>query len=377
MSSNQASLGTRVTAALCAALLIPSNVVSSALPYPQAATTTTSSAAKIPNDQLDSLVAPIALYPDPLLAQALAASTYPLEIIQLQQWMSRHPDLKGEALAAAVEKENWDPAVQGLAGAARRRQTPGRRHQVDDRPRQCLPRAAERCDGRRAAHAKEGLRCGKPEDHRAAEGHDPGCPNQGSHRDPASQSAGDLRPGLQPRRRLRPSDLSLSADLLPARGLLRRGCRDRVRRRRRDGRVLGRRLGLRPAMGLRQRPHQREQPVREPLQPLQQLQPVRTATGITIRRIAAARRTRIATPRTAMAARRGAIPRRRDRRRPGRIRARPRGHSLPTGANRSGSAGANRAGASPAYAQRGREPRHGGRGRRRPRRQSQHPEQPG
>ena len=189
--------------------------------------------------------------------------------------MAKHPDLKGEALAAAVEKENWDPAVQGLAGAARRRQTPGRRHQVDDRPRQCLPRAAERCDGRRAAHAKEGLRCGEPEDHRAAEGHDSGCPNQGSHRDPASQSAGDLRPGLQPRRRLRPSDLSLSADLLPARGLLRCGCRDRVRRGRRDGRVLGRRLGLRPAMGLRQRPHQREQPVREPLQPLQQLQPVR------------------------------------------------------------------------------------------------------
>ena len=60
-------------------------------------------------------MAPIALYPDPLLAQVLAASTYPLEIIQLQQWLARHPDLKGEALAAAVEKEDWDPAVQGLA----------------------------------------------------------------------------------------------------------------------------------------------------------------------------------------------------------------------------------------------------------------------
>ena len=117
MSSNQASLGTRVTAAaLCAALLVPSSVVSSPLPGPQAATSTTSSAAKIPNDQLDSLVAPIALYPDPLLAQALAASTYPLEIIQLQQWLTKHPDLKGDALAAAVEKEDWDPAVQGLAG---------------------------------------------------------------------------------------------------------------------------------------------------------------------------------------------------------------------------------------------------------------------
>jgi hypothetical protein len=114
MTSNQTSHGKRITAALCAALLIPSNVVSSPVLYPQTATQPTT--AKIPNDQLDSLVAPIALYPDPLLAQTLAASTYPLEIIQLQQWMTKHPDLKGESLAAAVEKENWDPAVQGLAG---------------------------------------------------------------------------------------------------------------------------------------------------------------------------------------------------------------------------------------------------------------------
>src|SRR6187399_988092 len=118
MSSNRASLGMRVTAAVCAALLVQSHLISAPLPSPQAATTTASSAAsapKIPNDQLDSLVAPIALYPDPLLAQVLAASTYPLEVIQLQQWLTKHPDLKGEALAAAVEKENWDPAVQGLA----------------------------------------------------------------------------------------------------------------------------------------------------------------------------------------------------------------------------------------------------------------------
>ena len=115
MHVNHATLGMRVTAALCVVLLIPSNVVSAPLLLPQAATTTAPAVTKIPNDQLDSLVAPIALYPDPLLAQVLAASTYPLEIIQLQQWMSRNPDLKGEALAAAVEKENWDPAVQGLA----------------------------------------------------------------------------------------------------------------------------------------------------------------------------------------------------------------------------------------------------------------------
>ena len=72
-------------------------------------------AAKIPAEQLDSLVAPIALYPDPLLAQALAASTYPLEIIQLQQWLDKNKGLKDKALADAVAKESWDPSVQALA----------------------------------------------------------------------------------------------------------------------------------------------------------------------------------------------------------------------------------------------------------------------
>lgn len=72
-------------------------------------------ALKIPNDQLDSLVAPIALYADPLLAQTLAASTYPLEIIQLQQWMDRNKGLKDKALADAVAKQNWDPSVQAMA----------------------------------------------------------------------------------------------------------------------------------------------------------------------------------------------------------------------------------------------------------------------
>src|SRR3981081_3574870 len=72
------------------------------------------SSPKIPNDQLDSLVAPIALYPDPLLAQTLAASTYPLELIQLQQWMDRNKSLKGKALTDAVAKQPWDPSIQSM-----------------------------------------------------------------------------------------------------------------------------------------------------------------------------------------------------------------------------------------------------------------------
>jgi hypothetical protein len=82
-------------------------------PTPKAASSEPPS--KIPADQLDSLVAPIALYPDPLLAQTLAASTYPLEIVQLQQWLEKNPKLKDKALLDAVEKQSWDPSIQAMA----------------------------------------------------------------------------------------------------------------------------------------------------------------------------------------------------------------------------------------------------------------------
>jgi hypothetical protein len=84
----------------------------------QVMTTTTPDterAPKLPNDQLDSLVAPIALYPDQLLSQTLVASTYPVEVIQLQQWMEKNKDLKGKALSDAVQKQSWDPSVQAMA----------------------------------------------------------------------------------------------------------------------------------------------------------------------------------------------------------------------------------------------------------------------
>jgi hypothetical protein len=98
-------------AILCAVLLIPGDTVLSALQQEAAP----AEAAKIPNDQLDSLVAPIALYPDPLLSQTLVASTYPLEIIQLQQWLEKNKGLKDKALADAVQKQGWDPSIQAMA----------------------------------------------------------------------------------------------------------------------------------------------------------------------------------------------------------------------------------------------------------------------
>jgi hypothetical protein len=110
-----------IVAIACVALLSSGNVTLLAQTPPatqpavQPVATPEPEAPKIPNDQLDSLVAPIALYPDPLLAQTLAVSTYPLEIIQLQQWMGKNTNLKGKALTAAVEKQNWDPSVQAMA----------------------------------------------------------------------------------------------------------------------------------------------------------------------------------------------------------------------------------------------------------------------
>src|SRR5437868_11494047 len=104
-------------AILCAITLVPGdNLAYNQQKSSAQASSTTGEAAKIPPDQLDSLVAPIALYPDPLLAQTLAASTYPLEIILLQQWLEKNKNLKDKELADAVAKQPWDPSVQALAG---------------------------------------------------------------------------------------------------------------------------------------------------------------------------------------------------------------------------------------------------------------------
>ncbi len=65
-------------------------------------------------EELEQIVAPIALYPDSLLAQVLMASTYPLAIVEAARWSKAHPDVKGDAVAKAVEKEDWDPSVKSL-----------------------------------------------------------------------------------------------------------------------------------------------------------------------------------------------------------------------------------------------------------------------
>jgi len=65
-------------------------------------------------EQLQRLVAPIALYPDSLVAQILAAATFPDEIVEADRWVQAHPELKGQALGDAVNQQPWDPSVKAL-----------------------------------------------------------------------------------------------------------------------------------------------------------------------------------------------------------------------------------------------------------------------
>ena len=65
-------------------------------------------------EEIDALVAPIALYPDSLLSQIFMASTYPLEIVEASRWAKQNKNLKGDALAQALEKQDWDPSVRSL-----------------------------------------------------------------------------------------------------------------------------------------------------------------------------------------------------------------------------------------------------------------------
>ena len=65
-------------------------------------------------EQLQQLVAPIALYPDSLVAQILAATTFPAEVVEADRWLQQHPDLKGDEPAKAVDQQPWDPSVKAL-----------------------------------------------------------------------------------------------------------------------------------------------------------------------------------------------------------------------------------------------------------------------
>jgi Protein of unknown function (DUF3300) len=76
-------------------------------------------------EELDQLVAPIALYPDALVAQILAGASHPTEIVEADRWLQQHANLKGDALAKAVDAQSWDPGVKSLT------QSPGLLEMMD------------------------------------------------------------------------------------------------------------------------------------------------------------------------------------------------------------------------------------------------------
>lgn len=80
--------------------------------------TVPSSEQLLKSEELDALVAPIALYPDPLLAEVLMASTYPLEVVQAERWVTKNKSLKGDRLKAAADKQPWDQSVKSLVATS-------------------------------------------------------------------------------------------------------------------------------------------------------------------------------------------------------------------------------------------------------------------
>ena len=106
-----------IAAIVCVALAVP---VPAQVPPPPAATPAPAAApvagAKtFSQEELDQLLAPIALYPDALLAQVLMASTYPLEIVAAERWVKANASLKDKALEDALQQQTWDPSVKSLA----------------------------------------------------------------------------------------------------------------------------------------------------------------------------------------------------------------------------------------------------------------------
>jgi hypothetical protein len=111
----------RKTVAVLCAVILPWAAASAQTPFPPSSAPPSlppaqepASAPLLSPEQLDNLVAPIALYPDPLLGQVLAASTYPLEIVEAQQWLQQNSGLRGQQLIEAARQQNWDPSVGAL-----------------------------------------------------------------------------------------------------------------------------------------------------------------------------------------------------------------------------------------------------------------------
>ena len=104
----------RGLALICSAAIAPGDALLYGQAAPQSSQTANQQNQIMSPEQMDSLVAPVALYPDSLLAQVLAASTYPLQIVTARRWVQEKSNLKGKDLVMAAGKQDWDPSVQAL-----------------------------------------------------------------------------------------------------------------------------------------------------------------------------------------------------------------------------------------------------------------------
>lgn len=100
--------GTLASVCTALALALPASAQEASTPAAQSST--------FSKEQLEQIVAPIALYPDSLLTQLMMAATYPLEIVEAARWSLKNPKIKADQLEAALQKETWDPSVKSLCG---------------------------------------------------------------------------------------------------------------------------------------------------------------------------------------------------------------------------------------------------------------------
>ena len=114
VSLRSRALAWGIAAAVSAPAPLTSAAQQSSTSSAPSTTRTAVSPAPLKQEELEQLVAPIALYPDPLLAQVLMASTYPLEVVYAARWAKTNPKLTGQALEDAMQRQTWDASVKSL-----------------------------------------------------------------------------------------------------------------------------------------------------------------------------------------------------------------------------------------------------------------------
>ncbi len=148
-------------------------------------------------EQLDQLLAPIALYPDALLSQVLMAATYPLEVVEAARWSQANPNLKGDAALAAVKDKSWDVSVKSLVAFPQTLQMMS--NQLDWTQKLGDAMIGQQKDVATAVQRlrRQGAGGGQPEVDPAADGHDAVERRRERDRDRARESRTALRSLLQ------------------------------------------------------------------------------------------------------------------------------------------------------------------------------------